>query len=168
MKWVNPYQYQKELRKNIITFKIKKMKVENGNNVKVHYVGTLDNGEEFDNSYLRNETLNFTVGIGQMIKGFDNAVLGMEVGEIKNVKLSPDEAYGNIREDAYIPVGKENFPPDFEAIVGEMVQGSTQSGQPIQAVIHEVKENDIILNMNHPLAGEHLNFKIELVELNAN
>ena len=82
------------------------MKVENGNNVKVHYVGTLNDGEEFDSSYRRNETLNFTVGLGQMIKGFDNAVLGMEVGEVKDVKLSPEDAYGNVREDAYIPVGK--------------------------------------------------------------
>ena len=100
-----------------------------------------------------------------MIKGFDNAVLGMEVGEIKNVKIVSGEAYGDIRDDAYVTVGKENFPPGFNPIIGEMVQGTTQSGQPIQALIHDIKENDIILNMNHPLAGENLNFQIELVEI---
>lgn len=141
------------------------MKVENGNNVKVHYVGTLNNGEEFDSSYKRNQTLDFTVGTGQMIKGFENAVIGMEVGEVKEVNLPPNESYGDIRQDAYIPVDKSNFPPDFEPTVGEMVQGTTQTGQPIQARIHEINGNEIVLDMNHPFAGKNLNFKIELVEI---
>lgn len=141
------------------------MKVENGNNVKVHYVGTLEDGQEFDSSRKRNETLNFTVGGGQMIKGFDNALIGMEVGETKDVTLSPDEAYGQRSENAVMPVGRENFPDDFQVKVGEMVQGSTAEGMPIQAMIVGEDEGNIILDMNHPLAGKSLNFNIELVEI---
>lgn len=141
------------------------MKVKNGDSVKVHYVGTLNDGNEFDNSYKRGSTLDFQVGGGQMIKGFDDALVEMEVGQKKTVNLKPEEAYGPRREEAITAVAKENFPPDFVAKEGEMVQGRTESGQPINALILEVQENDVILDMNHPLAGEELNFEIELVEI---
>jgi FKBP-type peptidyl-prolyl cis-trans isomerase 2 len=141
------------------------MKVKNGDSVKVHYIGTLNDGNEFDNSYKRGSTLDFQVGGGQMIKGFDNALVEMEVGQKKTVNLKAEEAYGPRREEAIMAVAKENFPPDFEAKEGEMVQGRTENGQPINALIIEVQENDIILDMNHPLAGEELNFEIELVEI---
>jgi len=141
------------------------MKVKNGDSVKVHYVGTLNDGNEFDNSYKRGSTLDFQVGGGQMIKGFDDALVEMEVGQKKTVNLKPEEAYGPRREEAITAVAKENFPPDFVAKEGEMVQGRTESGQPINALIIEVQENDVILDMNHPLAGEELNFEIELVEI---
>ena len=141
------------------------MKVKNGDSVKVHYVGTLNDGNEFDNSYKRGSTLDFQVGGGQMIKGFDEALVEMEVGQKKTVNLKPEEAYGPRREEAITAVAKENFPPDFVAKEGEMVQGRTESGQPINALIIEVQENDVILDMNHPLAGEELNFEIELVEI---
>lgn len=141
------------------------MKVKNGDSVKVHYVGTLNDGNEFDNSYKRGSTLDFQVGGGQMIKGFDDALVEMEVGQKKTVNIKPEEAYGPRREEAITAVAKENFPPDFVAREGEMVQGRTESGQPINALIIEVQENDVILDMNHPLAGEELNFEIELVEI---
>mgnify|MGYP001112255871 CR=1 FL=1 len=141
------------------------MKVEKGNNVKVHYTGTLEDGQEFDSSHKRNETLNFTVGTGQMITGFDNAVMGMEVGESKDVTLSPNEAYGERSEEAVQPVNRQNFPEDFVVRVGEMVQGSTAEGMPIQATVVGEDEENIILDMNHPLAGKSLNFNIELVEI---
>jgi len=141
------------------------MKVEKGNNVKVHYTGTLEDGQEFDSSRTRNETLNFTVGAGQMIAGFDNAVMGMEVGETKDVTLTPNEAYGERNEEAVQPVNRKNFPEDFVVRVGEMVQGSTAEGIPIQAVVVGEDEENIILDMNHPLAGKSLNFNIELVEI---
>ena len=141
------------------------MKVKNGDSVKVHYIGTLNDGNEFDNSYKRGDTLNFEVGGGQMIKGFDNALVNMEVGEKKKINIKSEDAYGPRREEAIMSVSKENFPPDFEANEGEMVQGQTESGQPITALILEVQENDVILDMNHPLAGEELNFEIELVEI---
>ena len=88
-------------------------KVENGNNIKVHYKGTLKNGEQFDSSYDRGNTLDFTVGAGQMIKGFDNAVVGMGVGETKKVTLPPAEAYGIRNEEAVQTVPKTAFPPEF-------------------------------------------------------
>jgi peptidylprolyl isomerase len=141
------------------------MKVKNGDSVKVHYVGTLNDGNEFDNSYKRGSTLDFQVGGGQMIKGFDDALVEMEIGQKKTVNLKPEEAYGPRREEAITAVAKENFPPDFVAKEGEMVQGRTESGQPINALIIEVQESDVILDMNHPLAGEELNFEIELVEI---
>ena len=141
------------------------MKVKQGDSVKVHYVGTLNDGNEFDNSYKRGSTLDFQVGAGQMIKGFDSAVVEMSVGDKKTVNIKPEEAYGERKEEAIMAVAKENFPPDFVAVEGEMVQGRTEGGQPINALIIEVQDNDIILDMNHPLAGEELNFEIELVEI---
>ena len=141
------------------------MKVKKGDSVKVHYVGTLNDGNEFDNSYKRGSTLDFKVGEGQMIKGFDNAVAEMNVGDKKTINIKPEEAYGERKEEAIMAVAKDNFPPDFIAKEGEMVQGRTESGQPINALIIEVQDNDIILDMNHPLAGEELNFEIELVEI---
>lgn len=141
------------------------MKVKNGDSVKVHYIGTLNDGNEFDNSYKRGSTLDFRVGGGQMIKGFDDALVEMEVGQKKSINIKPEEAYGPRREEAITAVAKDNFPPDFVAKEGEMVQGRTESGQPINALIIEVQDNDVILDMNHPLAGEELNFEIELVEI---
>jgi len=141
------------------------MKVKQGDSVKVHYVGTLNDGNEFDNSYKRGSTLDFKVGEGQMIKGFDNAVAEMNVGDKKTINIKPEEAYGERKEEAIMAVAKDNFPPDFIAKEGEMVQGRTESGQPINALIIEVQDNDIILDMNHPLAGEERNFEIELVEI---
>ena len=141
------------------------MKVKQGDSVKVHYVGTLNDGNEFDNSYKRGSTLDFKVGEGQMIKGFDNAVAEMNVGDKKTINIKPEEAYGERKEEAIMAVAKDNFPPDFIAKEGEMVQGRTESGQPINALIIEVQDIDIILDMNHPLAGEELNFEIELVEI---
>ena len=141
------------------------MKTQKGSKVKVHYIGTLNDGSEFDNSYKRATTIDFEVGGGQMIKGFDDALVEMEIGQKKTVNLKPEEAYGPRREEAITAVAKENFPPDFEAKEGEMVQGRTETGQPINALIIEVQDNDVILDMNHPLAGEELNFEIELVEI---
>jgi len=141
------------------------MKVKKGDQVKVNYIGTLNDGTEFDNSYKRGEPLAFTAGTGMMIEGFDNAVMGMTVGDKKNVNIPNEQAYGPQNPDAFMPVPKTNFPPDFKAVVGEMVQGQTETGQPVTAAILEVTENDIVLDLNHPLAGEDLNFEIELVEI---
>ena len=141
------------------------MKVEKGNNVKVHYTGTLEDGQEFDSSRKRGETLNFAVGTGQMIAGFDAAVEGMEVGEVKDVTLDPTQAYGERKDEAVMPVNRKNFPEDFKVEVSGMVQGQTEQGMPIQATIVGEDEENLILDMNHPLAGKSLNFNIELVEI---
>jgi peptidylprolyl isomerase len=142
------------------------MAVVKGDKVKVHYRGTLtENGLEFDSSYERNETLDFEVGSGQMISGFDNALIGMEKGEVKEIKIPANEAYGDSREEAIQSVPKSNFPPNFDGKVGSMVQGQNQMGQPIQALIVEEQDDSYILDFNHPLAGKELNFSIELVDV---
>ena len=143
----------------------KMTKVIKGNKVKVHYTGTLNDGEKFDSSRDRGETLNFQVGEGQMIKGFDQAVLEMEVGQTKKINLQPPDAYGDVKAEAIQEVPKTEFPPDFKLDEGGMVEGRTQSGQPMRATVKEVKNDSVILDMNHPLAGKELNFDIELIEI---
>jgi FKBP-type peptidyl-prolyl cis-trans isomerase 2 len=89
----------------------------------------------------------------------------MEVGEKKSINIPAAKAYGEQNQEAFMNVPKNNFPPDFEFVVGEMVQGQTESGQPLQAIILEVNENEVLLDFNHPLAGEDLNFDLELVSI---
>ena len=141
------------------------MAVKQGDQVKVHYIGTLNDGNEFDNSYKRGDTLEFTAGSGQMIKGFDDAVMGMEIGDKKTVNIPSSDAYGEHDPNGLVAVSKENFPENFEVTPGEMIQGRSESGQPMNALVVEINENDVILDLNHPLAGQDLNFEIELVEI---
>jgi len=140
------------------------MKVQNGNSVSVHYRGTLSDGTEFDNSKVRGQALNFQVGSGQMIPGFDRALVGMSVGETRNVHIASTEAYGPRIPDAIQTVPKTAFPEDFEYLVGEVIQGNGPQG-PFLAKIQEERENEVLLDFNHPLAGEDLDFEIELVSL---
>lgn len=140
-------------------------KVEKGSKIKVHYTGTLNDGNKFDSSHDRGKTLDFEVGTGQMIKGFDEGVVGMEVGETKDLHLQPEDAYGLRKEEAQTEVPKEALPPDFNPAIGETVQGQTIDGRPILAKVKELQEDKVILDLNHPLAGEELNFKVELVEI---
>jgi len=141
------------------------MKVETGNNVSVHYRGTLSDGTEFDNSKTRGEALNFQVGSGMMIPGFDSALVGMSAGETKSISLSADDAYGERVDDAVQTVPKSAFGEGFEFLVGEVVQGNGPRG-PFMAKIQEERDEDVLLDFNHPLAGEELNFEIELVSVN--
>ena len=140
------------------------MKAENGHRVSVHYKGTLIDGTEFDNSRTRGETLNFDLGSGTMIQGFNDAIIDMTVGDKTVVTLKPEEAYGPIDPEALRPAPKSAFGPDFEFVVGEVVQGNGPQGTFL-AKIHEVLDEEIFLNLNHPLAGEQLTFEIELMEI---
>jgi len=154
---------------NFIIMKGEEMKVQNGHNVSVHYRGTLSDGTEFDNSKMRGETLNFQLGSDKMIRGFNDAVLGMTVGQTKNISLTPSEAYGDRRPDALQDVPKLAFGENFVFKLGETVQGNGPRG-PFLAKIHEVKDSSVVLDFNHPLAGKDLNFEIELIsakELNS-
>jgi FKBP-type peptidyl-prolyl cis-trans isomerase 2 len=139
--------------------------VEKENSIKVHYVGTTMNGNEFDNSYKRGSTLDFKVGAGEMIPGFDNGVVGMTIGETRQIKIAPNEAYGERRADAMVQVLRENFNNLDQFNKGDMVQGSTHDGRPVQATIQDITDQYVILDMNHPLAGETLIFDIELVDI---
>ena len=139
--------------------------VKEGDVVKVHYTGKLVNGEQFDSSIGR-EPLEFTVGAGQMIKGFDDAMPGMNLGEKKTINIAPEEAYGPRSEDAIIEFPKENVPADMKLEAGMPLTLSNQAGQPVPVIVVEVKDDVIILDANHFLAGQELIFDIELVEIN--
>jgi peptidylprolyl isomerase len=138
--------------------------VKSGDAVKVHYTGKLTNGEQFDSSMGR-EPLAFTVGAGQMIKGFDAAMPGMTVGEKKTITIAAVDAYGERSEEAIIPFPVENVPPDMKLEVGMTLSLNNEMGQPFPVVVSEIKEDVIILDANHFLAGKELVFDIELVEI---
>ena len=136
--------------------------VTTGQVVSVHYTGTFDDGEQFDSSHDR-DALTFQVGNGQMISGFEAAVVGMSIGETKNITLAPTEAYGETLPQLVQQVPLEQFPQGFQFEVGATVQGEAETGQPVFANIVEVQDDSIVLDFNHPLAGKSLNFEIELL-----
>jgi peptidylprolyl isomerase len=135
-----------------------------GDKVKVHYHGKLTSGETFDSSAGR-EPLEFEVGSGSVIKGFDEGVSGMKVGEKKTINIPVDEAYGQRSEDMLIEFPKDRFPTDMEIKEGMQLMMSNGTGQNIPVIVTEVKDDAVILDANHPLAGEDLIFDIELVEI---
>ena len=141
--------------------------VKNGQKVSVHYVGTLDDGTEFDNSRSRGDAISFEVGSGQLITGFDSALPGMTVGEVKSVSLTPEDAYGEVNPQAIETVPRAVFPPDMPLEVGSMVQGRAPTGQPVVARVDAIEGESVTLDMNHPLAGKNLNFEIELVSIDS-
>lgn len=138
---------------------------EKGDKVKVNYRGTLDDGTQFDSSYDRGQPLEFTVGSGQMISGFDAAVEGMTVGEKKTVHLEPADAYGE-RSDAMVTIFSKDDVPDFDSLkVGDTVTLSTSSGGTMAAKVTEKTDDSVTVDANHELAGKPLNFEIELVSV---
>ncbi len=138
--------------------------VKNGDVVRVHYTGKLVNGESFDSSTGR-EPLEFTVGAGMMIKGFDAAMPGMAIGDKKTVNIPAADAYGEKDPSAIIDFAKENVPADMKLEPGMQLTLSNEQGQPFPVVVVEVKDEVIILDANHFLAGQELVFDIELVEI---
>lgn len=133
-----------------------------GDTVKVHYSGRLTDGTTFDSSEGR-DPLEFKVGNGDVIKGFDDGVTGMSIGEKKTVHIPADEAYGQKDDNRIVEFPKANFPPDMEPEVGMQLNMTNGSGQVIPVVIVEVGEEAVLLDANHPLAGQDLIFDIELV-----
>jgi peptidylprolyl isomerase len=138
--------------------------VKSGDKVKVHYHGKLTNGETFDSSEGR-EPLEFEVGSGMVIKGFDDGVTGMTVGEKKTINIPYDEAYGPINPEMIIEMPKDRFPQEMQIEVGMPLAMSDPQGQQFQVTIVEIKEDVVMLDANHPLAGEDLVFDLELVEI---
>ena len=135
-----------------------------GDTVKIHYTGTLDDGTEFDSSAGR-DPLEFSLGSGQVIAGFDNAVEGMAVGDSKTVTLPPDEAYGDRHEKLLQEVPRTSLPDDMKPEVGMALQTQSPEGQVMNLVIADISEDSITVDANHPLAGQALTFAIELVEI---
>tara|TARA_A100001015_G_C14873657_1_gene665397 strand:+ start:252 stop:680 length:429 start_codon:yes stop_codon:yes gene_type:complete len=138
--------------------------VENGNTVSVHYTGTLNDGTQFDSSQGR-DPLSFQVGDGQVISGFDNAVVGMVVGESKTFTIPAEQAYGLKNEEAIQEVSKSRFPEGYDAQVGQTVNGQNEVGQNFQALIIAESVETVTLDFNHPLAGQDLTFDVELVSV---
>lgn len=135
-----------------------------GDTVHVHYIGKRNDGTVFDSSRDRDEPLSFTIGQGQVIPGFEEAVEGMEVGEVRKVRIEPEEAYGERRDELLMEVDKEQVPDEVELEAGTRLQ-LQRDGQAIPVTVTEISETSITLDANHPLAGEELNFEIELVEV---
>ncbi len=132
--------------------------------VKVHYTGRLTTGEQFDSSEGR-EPLEFTVGVGQMIQGFDQAVEGMTLNEKKTINLAPEEAYGPVFDQLISDVEKKHLPEGMEVAVGQDLYATAPDGQQTKVTVTNVTETHITVDANHPLAGKELVFDIELVEI---
>jgi peptidylprolyl isomerase len=135
-----------------------------GDKVKVHYHGRLKSGETFDKSEGR-DPLEFEVGGGMVIKGFDEGVSGMAVGEKKTITIPFDQAYGPRNPEMLIEVPKERFPQDLELEVGMPLGMSDGQGQQMQVLVAEIRPEVVLLDANHPLAGHDLVFDLELVEI---
>ena len=133
--------------------------------VTVHYTGTLDNGEIFDSSKGR-EPLAFTVGAGQMIPGFDQAVVGMKLNEVKTVTIPAEDAYGEKKDDLLQKIGREQLPEGMQPEVGQQLASQMPNGQQIVVTVTDVANESITIDANHPLAGKALTFEIELVSIN--
>ncbi len=139
--------------------------VKSGDTVKVHYHGRLlTDGSTFDSSEGR-EPLEFEVGSGMVIKGFDDGVTGMKVGDKKTINIPVDDAYGPVNENMLVEFPKANFPPEMVPEVGMQLNMTSGDGQVIPVTITDIKEDTISLDANHPLAGEDLVFDLELVEI---
>ena len=136
-----------------------------GKTCRTHYRGTFNDGTQFDSSYDRGEPLEFICGAGQMIRGFDAAVANMEVGQVVDVHLMPEEAYGMPNPDAIFTLEIEQLPGAEDLTVGQQVYLSNQYGQPFPVKVNAKDEKTITFDANHEMAGKELNFRIELVEV---
>lgn len=135
-----------------------------GDRVKVHYTGTLPDGTVFDSSKNR-EPLEFTLGQGQIIRGFEEAVVGMAPGDTKKETIPPDRAYGAPRDDLRVKVPRESLPEGLAPNVGETLYVRQPDGNAAPVRVADVGEQEVTLDANHPLAGQQLVFEIELVEI---
>ncbi len=135
-----------------------------GDTVKVHYTGTLTDGTVFDSSQSR-DPLQFTVGSGEVISGFDNGVQGMEVGESKTVTVVADQAYGPHRGELLVELDRQQIPSNIDLEVGQQLQIAREDGQTFAVRVTGLSENSVTLDANHPLAGQDLTFEIQLLDI---
>jgi peptidylprolyl isomerase len=135
-----------------------------GDSVKVHYTGKLDDGTVFDSSVGR-EPLDFTVGAGQLIAGFDEAVVGMALGEKKTVRIAAEQAYGPHNPEMTLQVPRSELPADIQPELGMQLEASQEGGHSMVVTVVEVTDESVTFDANHPLAGKALTFEIEVVEL---
>jgi len=140
-------------------------KAKKGDQVAVHYTGKLTDGTVFDSSEGR-EPLAFELGAGMMIKGFDAAVDGMEIGDKVTAEITAAEAYGESNPELIFDIPKTNFPPDLNPQTGQQLAMSQPNGQQVPVKVKEVKDDSVVIDANHDLAGKDLVFDIELVSIN--
>ncbi len=138
--------------------------IDKGQKVKIHYTGTLDDGSKFDSSEGR-DPMEFEMGAGMVIPGFETGVKDMAVGEKKTIHIPASEAYGEKRDEMVMEFERTQLPEDLEPEVGMGLQMQGPEGQPIPVQITAVAETTIMIDANHPLAGQNLNFELELVEI---
>ncbi|NIA20666.1 MAG: peptidylprolyl isomerase [Anaerolineaceae bacterium] len=138
--------------------------VKDGDTVKVHYTGKLDDGTVFDSS-VGGDPLEFTMGQGQLIEGFESTVLGMGVGESRTATMAAEQAYGPRHDDLLLTVPREELPPGLQPEVGRQLRSEQDDGQEMVMTVTGVSETEVTLDANHPLAGQALTFEIELVEI---
>jgi len=143
------------------------MPIKKGDKVKVEYKGTLDDGTVFDSSEKHNKPLEFEVGAGQVIKGFENAMIGMENGEEKEIKIPPSGAYGDHNPQLIRKLPRDQLPKEKEIEPGMMLVVSLPNGVQMPASILEVTDESVTIDFNHPLAGKVLNFKITVVGISS-
>jgi len=141
------------------------MKAKANDKVKVHYKGTLNNGEVFDSSEGR-DPLEFQLGAGQMIPGFEKGVMGMQVKESKTINIPAAEAYGESKDELIQEVQKSQLPPEINPEVGQQLVAKAPDGRETPLVVTEVKDDTITVDSNHPLAGKDLTFEVTLVSIN--
>lgn len=135
-----------------------------GDTVKVHYTGKLEDGTIFDSSANR-DPLEFTIGEGMVIAGFEQSVVGMSPGETKHQKILPEQAYGPHQQEMTVAVPQEEIPVDLKPLVGDQLWLEDPTGRKTRVLVTEVNDSGITLDANHPLAGKDLYFQIELVEI---
>ena len=139
------------------------MPVKNGDKIKVEYQGTLDDGTLFDSSESHGGPLEIEIGAGQIIPGFENAVIGMEKGEEKEIKLQPQEAYGEHNPDLIQKIPRDQLPNELKK--GMILMITLPNGQQMPVQVAEVTDEAVSIDLNHPLAGKNLNFKIKIVDI---
>jgi len=139
-------------------------RVKEGDTVKVHYTGRLEDGTQFDTSEGR-EPLEITVGEGNIIPGFEKSVVGMEPGENKTVTIPPEDAYGDHKPEMIQTVGRDQIPPEIDLRPGVQLRASNQSGQTFLLTVVDVSDSTVTVDANHPLAGKDLTFEIEVVDV---
>ena len=137
--------------------------VKNGDSVRVHYTGKLEDGTEFDSSRKR-EPIEVTVGSGSLIPGFEKGIVGMQIGDKKTITVQPDDAYGERNHGLVVEIDKKDFPSDITPEVGMPLQVKQSDDNIINVMITEITEGSVIIDANHPLAGKPLVFDIELVD----
>jgi peptidylprolyl isomerase len=144
-----------------------------GDRVKVHYTGRLEDGTVFDSSECEEDEcgcgqsgpMEFTIGSGEVIPGFDKGVIGLEVGESKMIHIPVDEAYGERNDEMVAEVPRGDLPPEIKPEVGQQLEVTQEDGQLFQVLVIDMDDDTITIDANHPLAGQALNFDIRLVEI---